>query len=171
MWLPPVPDPVDLSALPPWSVPGVEVDAELAYIVVDELHDAIAGLVVSPWPGVDARGRLVFGGEETATRVAVAAAALEALLREYRKPIVAGGVSDDQQAALQARAVAIGDVFAARVHGTPEPGDPAAWLRAPVLDITGPARDLAKTQTSAALSGAMSAEYLEYVAEEFLAGD
>jgi hypothetical protein len=169
MWLPPAPEPVDRSALDPWPVPGVTFEAELAYIVVDELHEGIAGLVVSPWPRVDARGRLVFGSEEESTRVAAPAAALEALLSEERTPVVDVGAADLE--ALQARAVEIGDVFAACVHGTPANGDPAAWMRRPVLDITAPARELAKMQTSAALSGAVSADYLDHVAEELVAGD
>src|SRR4051812_9494712 len=169
MWLPPAPEPVDRSALEPWPVPGVTYEAELAYIVVDELHEGIAGLVMSPWPRVDDRGRLVFGGEQESTRVAAPAAALEALLSEQRTPVVEGGAAD--LAALQARAVQIGDVFAACVHGTPVSGAPATWMRPPVLDITAPARELAKAQTSAALSGAMSADYLDLVAEEFVARD
>jgi hypothetical protein len=169
MWLPPAPEPVDRSALDPWRVPGVTYEAELAYIVVDELHDGIAGLVISPWPRVDGQGRLVFGSEAENTRVAAPAAALEALLSEERTPVVDVGSADLE--ALRARAAEIGDVFAACVHGTPANGDPAAWIRRPVLDITVPARELAKTQTSAALSGAMSADYLDHVAEEFVAGD
>src|SRR4051794_36213444 len=119
MWLPPAPEPVDRSSLAVWTpaVPGLELAAGLRYIVVDELHEGIAGLVVSPWPHVDALGRLVFGGEEESKRVAAPAAALRALLREERTPVVLGGVSAAQRAALQARAVAIGDVFAASVRG------------------------------------------------------
>src|SRR3954466_9582385 len=149
MWLPRAPEPVDRSALDPWPVPGVTYEAELAYIVVDELHEGIAGLVVSPWPRVDGRGGLVCAGEQESTRVAAPAAALEALLSEERRPVVDVGEVDLD--ALRERAVQIGDVFAACVHGTPASGDPAAWMRRPVLDITAPARELAKMQTSAAL--------------------
>src|SRR4051794_4221280 len=99
MWLPRPPEPVDRSALEPWRVRGVTFGAELAYIVVDELHGGIAGLVVSPWPRVDARGRLVFAPEEESTQVAAPAAALEALLSEQREPVVDVGVPD--MAALQ----------------------------------------------------------------------
>src|SRR3954447_14389051 len=127
MWLPRAPEPVDRSALAPWPVPGVTYEAELAYIVVDELHGGIAGLVVSPWPRVDERGRLVFGAEQESTRVAAPAGALEALLSEQRTPVVEVGSAD--LAALQTRAVQIGDVFAACVHGTPVSGDPAAGPR------------------------------------------
>src|SRR3954469_5588906 len=117
MWLPPAPEPEDLSGLPIWTpaVDDLELVAELRYIVVDELHEGIAGLVVSPWPRVDARGRLVFGAEEESVRVAAPAGALRDLLREQRTPVVIGGVTETQRAALQTRAVAIGDVFAACV--------------------------------------------------------
>src|SRR3954451_10984598 len=131
MWLPRAPEPVDRSALEPWPVPGVTYEAELAYIVVDELHEGIAGLVVSPWPRVDTRRRLVFAGEDESTRVAAPAAALLAVLSERREPVVPGGVDESQLEALRTRAVAIGDVFAARLRGTPAGGDPAAWLQSP----------------------------------------
>src|SRR3954454_4957155 len=105
MWLPRPHKPVDRSALEPWPVPGVTYEAELAYIVVDELHEGIAGLVVSPWPRVDDRGRLVFGTEQESTRVAAPADALEALLSEQRTPVVEVGAADLD--ALRSRAVQI----------------------------------------------------------------
>src|SRR3954462_2362296 len=111
MWRPPRPEPVDRAALEPWPVPGVTYEAELAYIVVDELHEGIAGLVVSPWPRVDARGRLVFASEDESTPGAAPAAALAALVSGQREPVVDVGAPD--LAALQDRAVQIGDVFAA----------------------------------------------------------
>jgi hypothetical protein len=169
MWLPPAPEP---PAHPRrlWRPPvdELKVDGELRYIVVDELHEGIAGLVVSLWPRVDARGRLVFADSEaTSARVAARADLLEALLRSAREPVLAGGVDESLRAALRDREVEIGDVYAARLRSLPVSGDPAAWLVAPVFDITGPARELAKTQTSAALSGAMSSAYLTVVAEEY----
>jgi len=171
MWLPPEPPPADLNQLEPWRPAALEPDADtagLAYIVVDELHEGIAGLVVSPWPRSDERGRLHFAGESESTRVATPADALGELLSERRTPIVSGGVEPAQEEALRTRPVAIGDVFAARLRGEPRPGDPAGWLAAPVLDLTAPAREAAKAQTSAALSGAMSTEYLAVIAEEFV---
>src|SRR3954453_21760280 len=145
MGLPRAPEPVDRSALAPWPVPGVTYEAELAYIVVDELHGGIAGLVVRPWPRVDERGRLVFGAEQESTRVAAPAGALEALLSEQRTPVVEVGSAD--LAALQTRAVPRGSFCAAREHVPPVRARPAAWMRPPVLDITATARELAKTQT------------------------
>jgi len=166
MWLPREPPPADLSALAPWRPEGVEDPEGLAYIVVDELHDGIAGLVVTAWPRVDERGRLRFGRESESTRVATPAGALLALLRERRTPIVAGGLDEAQRDAMRTRPVEIGDVFAARLRAAPAPGDPAAWLQEPVLDLTAPARELTKAQTSAALSGAVDAGYLDVVAKE-----
>jgi hypothetical protein len=163
MWLPRKPPPPDLSALAPWCPAGVEDCEGLTYIVVDELNDGIAGLVITAWPRVDARGRLRFGREAESTRVAAPAGALRTLRRE---PVVAGGLDDAQREAMRARPVEIGDVFAARLRAEPAPGDPAAWLQEPVLDLTAPAREVAKAQTSAALSGAMDAGYLDVVAEE-----
>jgi hypothetical protein len=155
VWLPPEPPPADLSALPPWR--PLDVDTEgLVYVVVDELHEGIAGLVVSPWPRVDARGRLHFGEEADSREVAAPVAALHALLRDRR--VV--------EEVLRTRPVAIGDVFGARLRAEPASGDPAAWIEPPVLDLTAPARELTKAQTSAALSGAMRADYLDVVAAE-----
>src|SRR3954467_2606266 len=94
MWRPARPEPVDRSALEPWPVPGVTFEAELAYIVVDELHEGIAGLVVTPWPRGEERGRLVFPAELESTRVAAPAAALEALRSEQRTPVVDVGAAD-----------------------------------------------------------------------------
>jgi hypothetical protein len=152
MWLPEEPPPPDLSELPTW----LGLDPELAYIVVDELHEGIAGLVVSPWPRVDERGRLRFGDETENRRVATPVGALHELLSDRR-------VEED---VLRTRPVAIGDVFAARLRAEPASGDPAAWLEPPVMDLTAPARELTKAQTSAALSGAMPAGYLDVVAAE-----
>jgi hypothetical protein len=170
MWLPREPPPADLSALAPWCPAGVEDCEGLAYIVVDELHDGIAGLVVTAWPRVDERGRLRFGREAESTRVAAPAEALLDLLRAGRAPVVPGGLDEAQAEAMRTRSVEIGDVFAARLRAEPAPGDPAAWLQAPVLDLTAPAREVAKAQTSAALSGAVDAGYLDVVAEE-MTGD
>src|SRR5690348_4375673 len=109
MWLPPAPaDAPHPRRLWRPPVDGLTVDGEWRYIVVDELHEGIAGLVVSPWPRVDTRGRLVFAGfEELSARVAARADALEALLRAAREPVVAGGVDDSTRAELQERAVEI----------------------------------------------------------------
>jgi hypothetical protein len=171
MWLPPDPEPVDETAMKPWE-PALAAAAEwetLTYIVVDELHEGIAGLVLSPWPRVDARGRPYFGDESRRLRIATPASALRALLSEQRTPVVLVAVEPDQLDALRNRPVAVGDVFAARVTATAPDGapqDPGEWLVPPILDVTAPARELAKAQTSAALSGTPSEEFLAAAEQE-----
>ena len=135
MWLPPAPPPLDLSALPVWEPPGGRSTTALRYIVVDELHGGIAGLVVSPWPRLDERGRLVFGASEAdSVRVAAPAEALRTVL-EVREPV---GVDEALRDAVVDRDVEIGDVFAARVVGQPANGDPAAWMASPGARHHGP---------------------------------
>jgi hypothetical protein len=154
-WLP-EPPPEEPEGLPLWQPEDID-PAGLCYIVVDELLQGIAGLVVSPWPHVDERGRLRFGRERESQRVSMRADELQDLLDEHREPLVADDVGEAERDALRTRAVTIGDVFAARFDGAPAP---------PILDVTGPARVQAKTQTSAALSGAMSMDYLDDVEKE-----
>lgn len=172
---------------------GPAVDwSSLGYVVVDELHEGVAGLVVSRWPQVDERGRLHFGEESDTSRIATLAQALLALLRDERKPIVPGDVDEDQERALRDRDLQIGDVFAARLKQMPGEGpggdgpggpggdgpggggteaadaaeDPGAWLAAPILDITAEALDVTKAQASAAVSGVIDERYLDLIADE-----
>jgi hypothetical protein len=137
---------------------GAAVDwASLSYIVVDELEQEIAGLVVSPWPQVDPSGRLHFGREEDSFHVTVDEERLGALLARRREPIVKDHLPDATMDALRQRKLAIGDVFAARIaetHFRRSPVDPPRLIRgARVLDITAIARAVAKGQTAAALAG------------------
>ena len=172
------------AGLEPWR--PAEIDqlrpkddwGDVRYIVVDELQEGIAGLVVSPWPVVDRKGRLVFGDEESSIRVAVPSATLLALLEKERVPVVQKAVVDDATLeALQVRELRIGDTFAARVGRDPgEPGgggpagdkpeDPGDWLIAPVLDITAEALDAARTQMHAAVGGFLDESIADAYAEE-----
>src|SRR5215211_785024 len=176
------------AKLKPWEPP--EVAEQLArdgdwdkirYIVVDELHEGVAGLVVSPWPRIDARGRLVFGDEDESRRVATQAPVLLALLRKTRLPVVRRDVDDRTAGKLRDRRLAIGDVFAARIEEPPgEPGgggpggepteNPRDWLTEPVLDITADALEAARTQMSAAVGGVFDETLLKTIGEE-IAGD
>jgi hypothetical protein len=130
--------------------------ASLSYIVVDELAQGVTGLVVSPWPRVDERGRLHFGEEDNSEHVTVDETAFAALLARRRDPIVKDELDSGARDELRERKLAIGDVFAARVarrFARPE-ADPAKWIRSRrVLDITAIARSVAKGQTAAALAG------------------
>jgi len=147
----------------------------------------VAGLVVSAWPQVDDRGRLHFGPEETSRRIAASAHELLELLAEERV-VPLRRARADLLAALKARELAVGDVFAAFVRGTasgggddggaddprggrPGPEPVRRLLRAPVLDLTAQARDAVKAQASAAASGVIDEEFLQQVAEEFREDD
>lgn len=171
-WLPPAPADPDRGSLPPWE-PGevrerLVADGRweaLSYIVVDELHEGVAGLVIGPWPRLDPSGRLVFGGEAESTAVATSAEALQAVLRRQRRPVVPVPVDEHTEAELRERELSIGDVFAARIDGEPE-GDPAAWLGEPVLDVTAEAREAAKAQASATATGAIDEGLIRAIAEE-----
>ncbi len=199
VWLPPVPQPAELSGLKPWRPAGIarlfggrapRSDhrwEQLRHIVVDELEENVAGLVVSAWPHVDDRGRLHFGAEETSRRIAASAHELLELLAEERM-VPLRRARADLLAALKARELAVGDVFAAFVSGTarggggdggaddprgggPEPEPVRRLLRAPVLDLTAVARDAVKAQASAAASGVIDEDFLQQVAEEFREDD
>lgn len=172
-WLPARPASPSLDELTPWWPPAVRAcfgpvspRRMPRYLVVDELDQDVIGLVVTPWPHVDERGRVVFADPDEAEEVAVPQAALAGLLEERRVGGDAGG----------ARPLSIGDVFAARVRRTPTSGeeavtairDPETWLDGPVLDITADAREVAKMQASAAAAGALDDAFLEAVAAEQL---
>jgi hypothetical protein len=159
-----------LGALPSWGA--------LSYVVVDELEQGVAGLVASPWPRVDERGRLLFGDEEDSKHVTVVEEEFLALLAEKRHPIVQVELDEQAVQELKSRRLAIGDVFAARVRGrrcrppggagphSGSPIDPRQWIRGEVLDLTAEARELAKLQTGAAVSGVIGDEFLEIAGEE-----
>lgn len=184
-WLPPPRPGPNRDALRPWE-PG-EVGERLAadgrweaicYIVIDELHEDVAGLVLSPWPYVDARGRLVFGEEDESRRIAATAEALLAVLREKRLPIVRVPIDHQTEEELRERQLAIGDVFAARINHPPgQPGgggpagerreEPSEWLERPVLDVTAQALEAARTQASAAVGGLLDERLIEVIGEEF----
>ena len=130
----------------PWRPEGVELaDTELArlsYLVVDEIVGDAVDVSVSPWPGVDDRGRLVFPDEPARTARAEAEP-----LRRYLARDLPG------RAPLR-----MGDAFAARVSpsGLKEAEKhllaPSAWLRRPVHDLRAPARDKAKEAFFAAVT-------------------
>jgi hypothetical protein len=171
-WLPPAPPGPDLGSLPPWEPAevrerlgdGAPWDA-LSYIVIDELHEGVAGLVIGPWPRLDPQGRLVFGGEEESRRVATSADELLAVLRRERLPVVPVPVDRRTEEQLRERELSIGDVFAARLGGVPG-GDPASWPGGPVLDITAEAREMAKAQASATALGVIDQKLIEAIGEE-----
>jgi hypothetical protein len=190
-WLPRERAPADLTEFDWWQPPAIadwlgpeRTWDKLRYIVVDELHEGVAGLVVSPWPRQDERGRLHFGDEDQTERIAAFEEALLALLREERTPIAAVEVDQQGEDELKTRALSIGDVFAAQVRkrrrrggdggngggGEPfggAPVDPGSWIRGEILDITVEGREVAKAQAAAAAAGVMNEDLLETILGEF----
>jgi hypothetical protein len=171
-WLPPDPGPgeptirdwwrpkplTDAGAKPPWE--------KLAYVVVDELHEGVAGLVASPWPVVDDLGRVRFGSEQESVRILLPAADLLEQLARHRTPVPESGVDADTEDELRTRDLAIGDVFAMRF------GRGRRWsqIRGPILDITAEAREVAKAQAAATAAGVVDEDLLDEIAGE-LGGD
>jgi hypothetical protein len=190
-WLPPSPSPEDLAHLEPWLPSGIEklLDpatskadprwGELRYIVIDELHEQMAGLVLTFWPRVDERGRLCFGEEEDGRRLAVGADALLEVLRK-RRIVPVAQEEEGLGEAMRQRELIVGDAFAAFVTRLPGDGgrggggggggggprDPPDWLEGSVLDITAEARDRVKAQASAAASGVIDEEYMMLIEDE-----
>ncbi len=185
-WLPSLPGPEDLADIEPWLPSGIEelLDpktphedkrwADLRYIVIDELHEQMAGLVLSSWPRVDVRGRLRFGEEEDSHRLAVGADALLGVLRERRIVPVAQDEDEGLREVMRERELIVGDAFAAFVTRLPGEGgggggvprDPHHWLKGRLLDVSAEARDRAKAQASAAASGVIGEEYMELIEQE-----
>lgn len=179
-WLPQEIEARSLDELDHWRPKLVEdwlgKDAEwgtLSYIVVDELEHDLAGLVVSPWPRVDERGRLHFGEEDASEHVTVDEGSFRALLKDRREPIVRFELDEEKRGELQGRELAIGDVFAARIAKRfgRSPVDPAKWIRGRVLDITAVTRSVAKGQTAAALAGVLYDSDVETVGAEMSEGE
>jgi hypothetical protein len=152
-WLPAGPAPAAGEAAPRrWQPGGFDVESH-SYLVVDEIVGSSIGLVLSPWPDVDSRGRLRFGGSPR--MLGADRDALEPFLAEHRRP------------AALARPLRIGDTFAVRVihdaladvadelvaQKRLEPLlDPEAWIQPPVYDVSADAREAAKTAFYAAVT-------------------
>lgn len=109
--------------------------AQLAYVVIDELESARVGLTVSPWPTLDAKGRLHFDLDR-ARAVGSTKRTLEAFLAKHRTP-----------RKVARRALRMGDAFACRVKEPLQDGEllePELWMVPPVTDISAEAREAAK---------------------------
>jgi hypothetical protein len=118
------------------------------------------------------------------------AAALQALLLEERQTITPVDLDTKEEEAVRKREIQVGDVFAAKLKLPPGgggrggrrapgggpggggtsprggPENPGAWLDAPIVDITVTAVEAAKSQASAAASGAADENYLAVIARE-----
>jgi hypothetical protein len=156
-WLPPPPRNPDGSEEKFWrpSALGRANPVELRYLVVEEILGASIGLTLSPWPHVDAAGRLRFPIGKTQS-LAIDRQSFERYLGKHRRP-----------RNLRRRPLRIGDVFAVKVSEAAlaavgaeleqptqfRPLLPAGeWLRGNVYDLTAEAREVAKASFYAAVS-------------------
>lgn len=139
-----------------------------SYVAVEEVYDDNVGIVVAPWPGVDAEGGLVFGDEEQRLQAVVDRPSFQRRLS--RRKVLAYAAGGEALAALRARPLAAGDVFAIETR-FPQAGIDlrsigARWIRGTVVDVTAMARDAAKAAMLAALTGApLSAAEVNAIAE------
>lgn len=171
-WLPKAQQGISLTDAPPWqpltmatAPAGRSVEwATLSYIVVDELTDDNAGLIVADWPVLDRRGRLRFPG--LSWRVGATQQALDRFLAEHR--VVTAQTAEPES--VRRRPLRIGDAFAAttsrgrgRMAAAPKP---ARWLKPPVYDVTSDARDAAKAALYGAVAPVMTEDELARIAQE-----
>lgn len=144
----------------------------LQYVVVDELEDDVAVLIVEDWPIVDERGRRRFPGRDDRLHVAVSAEALRQLLTHYRETVV--DVLRVDAAAVAERPLRVGDAFGAHIDraiATEAPEHVSHWLRPPLFDVTADAREAAKRQYFAATGPVLAEADVLAMAEEFYADE
>ena len=124
------------------------------YVVVEEVFDDNVGIVVAPWPQVDAEGGLVFGPAEQRREAVVDRASFQRRLS--RRRVLAYDVSSTDPT-MQSRPLSNGDVFAIETSLPKEGHDlrelEARWIRGSIVDVTAMARDAAKAAMLAALTG------------------
>lgn len=144
-----------------WQPEGLDLPGAtlrtLSYVVVDEVVEEAARLSVSAWPRIDAAGRLRFAGDERPRSVRADLRQLRTFVKSNR----AGGGSRSTR-------LRMGTVLAVRVdksvlpepesneemreQASPEPRGPDEWMKPPVYDVTGAARDKAKEAFYAAVA-------------------
>jgi hypothetical protein len=138
------------------DLPGATLET-LSYVVVDEVVENAARLSVSAWPSVDEAGRLRFEGGERPRSVPADLRQLRTFVKSNRA--VGGG---------RPPRLRMGTVLAVRVdksvlpkpesneemreHASSEPRRPDEWMKPPVYDVTGAARDKAKEAFYAAVA-------------------
>jgi hypothetical protein len=126
------------------------------YVAVEEIVDDNVGIVVAPWPGVDAEGGLLFADEEERRQAVVDRPSFQRRLGSRK--VLAYGSGDKALPALRARPLSAGDVFAIETRFPDTEVDlrtiGAGWIRGTIVDVTAMARDAAKAAMLAALTGA-----------------
>jgi hypothetical protein len=146
--------------------PSRRARPDVDYIVVDEIDEDVAVLLIEPWPRLDDRGRLRFGDEDARVSVEVHVPALRERLTERRATMELTG---DDRAAFAQRPVRVGDAFAGRVdrRALGEDTGSLAFVVGPIIDITREAREAAKAQQYAAAAPVLSEdEVAELLAPE-----
>jgi hypothetical protein len=132
----------------PWLPEGLDVDdvARGSYITIDELEDRSASAHVTPWPVIDAKRRLRFPDRRRGFTVGADARRVAAIANRYRD---------------EPRPLRTGDVFWAVVRRPPRLTariDLADIVARPLLDVTVPAREAAKTQYFAAVAAVLDTD-------------
>jgi len=166
-WLPKVPPPPPFETWRPWQPPaleGVEVE-RLSYIVVDEIVEPTCVLAVTEWPRVDGEGRVRFRLDVRPHLVRVSVGELTRHLGKNRT-----GVRNRR------REARIGDVYAAAAdtEQLPEPESEAEahelarlhsldWFKAPIYDLTTPAREVAKMALYGAVAPVLEHDEVERI--------
>ena len=155
----------------PWleeEIAAVHRGGEVEYVVVDEIEEDVATLILEPWPRLDRRGRLKFSGGELRVDIQVGRQQFEQLLRDRIAPgHVSAAVAPE---AFASRPLRVGDVFCAvvdRAQMTSDPDSPARWLERPVIDVSAEARAAAKTQYFAAVGPVLGPDQVEKMAADF----
>lgn len=147
--------PPALRGRPAGSRPWLLTEAELRdaraggdprYVVVDDLEDDVAVLVVAPWPEQDAAGRLTFGGPDRRRMWSVNAGRL------HRRVVAARREAGEPAAD---RPLRIGDAFFATVTADPESEESLSAIR----DVSREAREQAKLAHFAAVTPRVDPAY------------
>lgn len=149
----------------PWRPPALVeqlgdegLPDDLWYMAVDELVDREAVLRVTPWPVLDKAGRLRFPDRHRGFIAGADADELAQLADLYRPDVGAGPAGSPA-----VRPVRVGDVFAARLQTAArhkDVDDLLPFIRAPLYDLSAPAREQAKTQYLAAVGVVLDADAL-----------
>jgi len=161
----PAPEGAPAPLWQPFKDRAIAADAQ--YVVVDELGDDVAVLVLCSWPTLDEFGRLRFAGERLTYWIV--AERLQQMV-DFDRAQANADAPD--------RPLRVGDVFAAQPRVSPtEPVDVAELVshslgrdamasttrRIELLDVSAAARNAAKTALYGAAAPAVSETYAERV--------
>jgi hypothetical protein len=143
------------------------IAADAQYVVVDELGDDVAVLVMCSWPSLDEFGRLRFG-EERVTYWIVADRLqqmvdfdrTEANAEAPNRPLRVGDVFAAQPRVPSTEVVDVAELVS---HSLGRDAMASTQRRIELLDVSAPARNAAKTALYGAAAPAVSETYAERV--------